>query len=92
MKVEFISYDGRYPSLCLCSTLKIKVDDVIYDIKDVSSGGTCGFHDRIDWESYVTEGEWVINSWPNEFPEEAKEQALDLFNSNVEWGCCGGCL
>jgi hypothetical protein len=41
----------------------------------------------------VNSGEWIINE--SEIPEKYKKYALEIdevFNDNVQQGCCGGCL
>ena len=56
------------------------------------SGGSCGFTDGYG-DSYVNQGEWEIDI--EELPEELKCYASEIdevFNANVEEGCCGGCL
>lgn len=95
--VEFVSYDGKYP--CLCSgTLHIKVNGKSYFFgphKPLgtfwNTGGECGW--RKKWEDpYTIRKEWEINV--EELPEELRPYAAEIdevFNDNVEWGCCGGC-
>lgn len=103
--VEFVSYSGKYPSLCMgCLTVKINGETVKFgaeysDGKFVmhnnsfwSSGGSCGFSGGYS-ESYCTSGEWKIDvqSIPKQYRKYASE--LDaVFNANVPYGCCGGCL
>ena len=56
-----------------------------------SSGG-CVTSDA-DWNFKVSTGEWRIsvNAIPEQFRELAEE--IDaVFNENVEYGCCGGCI
>ena len=57
-----------------------------------TDGGGCGFtNDYAD--SYVNKREWNIDA--ASLPEALKEyvdEIDDVFNSNVEHGCCGGCL
>jgi hypothetical protein len=107
--VRFVSYTGKYPCLCMgVLTLIIDnkeykfghdgkyhiskgYDDNNYD-KFWTSGGECGFENDYA-NSYVHEGEWVINE--NELPNEFKKYIYEIdevFNNNVEHGCCGGCL
>lgn len=46
-----------------------------------------------DWNFDVCEGEWVINV--DEIPEEFRKYATEIervFNDNVPFGCCGGCI
>ena len=45
------------------------------------------------WNANVDEGSWVIDV--NELPEKYRKYAMEInevFNDNVPWGCCGGCL
>ena len=56
-----------------------------------TSGGGCS-HDN-DWNWDVREGEWQIDV--NDLPEQFQDLACEIdevFNANVEWGCCGGCI
>lgn len=55
------------------------------------SGGRV-IHDD-DWNFEVVSGEWEIDV--EELPEQFKELADEIdrvFNENVEYGCCGGCI
>lgn len=101
--VKFISYDGKYPNLCRGKlVLEIDGEQVTfgdYDRKTKTenrrfwtSGGDCGFRNGYS-ESYVNSDEWVIDV--DEIPEQYRkyEEEIDrVFNENVEYGCCGGCL
>lgn len=56
-----------------------------------TSGG-CVTHDD-DWNFDVVSGEWEIDV--EELPKQFKELAEEIdrvFNENVEYGCCGGCI
>lgn len=98
--VKFISYSGAYPTLCF-GTLTLEIDGrvVTFGIhKDCdyykfwSSGGRCGFRNGYT-ESYVETDEWEFED--DEFPDEFLkyyDEIKELFNENVEYGCCGGCL
>lgn len=46
-----------------------------------------------DWNWDVRENEWEIdmNDLPQQFWDVAAE-IDEVFNSNVKWGCCGGCI
>ena len=88
--VEFISYDGDYPCLCM-GTLKIRVDGRLYSLKHaMHSGGRVGFDG--DWCEEVTQDEWSITL--EEFPElePYKDGITKVVNDNVQYGCCGGCV
>jgi hypothetical protein len=91
MKVEFVSYDGDYPNLC-SGTLVMSVDGNLwkFDSHSLSSGGSVSFDDN--WSEEVTDGEWGIHTWPDDYPEEAEDRTVELVNENVHWGCCGGCV
>lgn len=54
-----------------------------------SGGGIQADKDCID----VRHEEWTINA--DEIPEEFRKYAAEIdkvFNDNVPWGCCGGCI
>ena len=89
MKVEFISYSGKYPNLC-SGKLTVIVDGKEWVIDGLVSGGSVSFTDK--WEEIVEEGEWGISNWPKGFPEEAKAVVEFLVNEKVPHGCCGGCV
>lgn len=88
-RVEFVSYDGKYPCLCM-GILVLKVDGVEYIFSCLSSGGSARFDKK--WNGHVSKGRWSIKAWPEGFPEDCKEEAVDVVNKNVKYGCCGGCL
>jgi hypothetical protein len=99
--VKFISYSGDYPALC-GGILEIEVFGIIYrfgnNLHDKSlmnrfwnTGGSCGFTDNDD--TYIEKSEWEIDV--NRLPDILKGYAADIdkvFNANVPYGCCGGCL
>ena len=99
--VKFIEYTGAYPNLC-SGVLTIEVNGKRYRFgyeykgKNLlkpfwKSGGSCGFID--DYSSvFIEHGEWIIDEGklPNELVPYVDE--IDkVFNSNVPFGCCGGC-
>ena len=97
--VRFVSYTGKWPNLCR-GILTLEIDGVEhrfgYDSgqhgKFWSSGGECGFSGNYTG-SYVHAGEWKIDA--QLLPEELKcyvAEIDEIFNSNVVYGCCGGCL
>lgn len=98
--VKFVSYDGRYPNLC-GGMLVLEIDGVQYRFhpykytKDKSifpsfwsSGGNLNFdHDN------AIRGEWHIHI--TDIPEQIQKYATEIdrvFNNNVPYGCCGGCI
>lgn len=57
-----------------------------------STGGSCGFRGHYS-DPYVTHGEWNIDV--EYLPDEIKQYAHEInevFNDNVDYGCCGGCI
>lgn len=106
-RVEFVSYDGEYPNLCRgVLVLRIDGEEVrfndydheTYRSKDGTypkfwcSGGECYFAG--DYTApVVCGGEWEIDV--EDLPEKFRDLATEIdrvFNSNVEHGCCGGCI
>lgn len=91
-KVEYVSYDGKYP--CLCSgTLLIKVDGKSYTLKHamISGGYIMGGPDT-DWDMWAEQGEWDIDLEECPELEPYKEEIIRVVNENVQYGCCGGCI
>lgn len=67
-----------------------KYDDDNYD-EFWTSGGDCGFSGT--GKEIVSQGEWRIDV--EALPDELKKYAAEIdevFNVNVPFGCCGGCL
>lgn len=90
-KLEFVSYNGKYPILC-SGDLVLSLDgkNISFPSHCLSSNGSVYFDD--EWNDYVEHGDWSIEYWPEGFPEQLKEIALALVNENVPHGCCGGCV
>lgn len=87
-----IRYDGSYPNLC-SGTLVVIVDgerEWVFPAHSLHSGGSVSFDEH--WSEDVTSGSWSINDWPESFPEDLKDEVLDVVNSEVSHGCCGGCV
>lgn len=106
--VEFISYTGEYPNLCSgVLTVRIDGKEVRFghDYNKFESWKTDGNYDAFwasggetgfigDYEDdYVMSDEWllILEILPNEYKDYADE-LIDMFNENVPYGCCGGCL
>lgn len=98
--VKFVSYTGKWPSLCNgVLTLEIDGEEITFGYgfhsKDKpkyypfwSSGGGINLNYEGTWK-----GEWRIDA--NEIPEQFRKYATEIdevFNNNVPWGCCGGCI
>lgn len=88
--IEFVSYDGRYPCLCM-GTLKIKVNGKLYsfDHAMISGGYICKDN---DWSMWATQGDWEVDLFEHPELEPYKEEITRVVNENVENGCCGGCI
>lgn len=50
------------------------------------------YSDEGHYDFNCTEGEWKINKFPENFPEELKGAVLSAVNANIPLGCCGGCI
>lgn len=100
-RVEFVDYTGDYP--CLCSgEVTLKIDGQVVKFVDykceseesgkpylsLTSGGHCYFDD--EWNDHVIDGPWRIDLDPRY--AELEDEILEVINSNIPWGCCGGCL
>lgn len=97
--VEFVSYTGRYPNLC-SGVLTLKIDGTEYQFKPYGYDGKTTF--RHFWCSGggiegnyegTYQGEWQIHS--DDIPEQFRKYASEIdavFNRNVPFGCCGGCI
>lgn len=91
--VEFVSYDGAFPSLCYGQLiLKINGQEQKFPEGCLRSGGCVRFDD--DWREHVETGKWSID-----FPEELEEklepfrkEIEECINENIRPGCCGGCV
>lgn len=103
--IKFIKYTGEYPNLCY-GILTLDIDgDIVefgYDYNDLNykfryppfwvSGGCCRFNEDYS-EAYVSQEPWELNDF--NIPEKYKylsHELIDIFNENVHYGCCGGCL
>ena len=88
--VEFISYDGKYPCLCM-GTLTIKVNGKTYWLNNKMISGGCIMRDG-DWNMWSEYGDWEIDLEKYPELEPYREEITQVVNDNVEQGCCGGCI
>ena len=88
--VEFISYDGKYPCLCM-RTLTIKVNGKTYWLNNTMISGGCIMRDG-DWNMWSEYGDGEIDLEKYPELEPYKEEITQVVNDNVEQGCCGGCI
>lgn len=86
-----IIYNGKYPCLCQGELIVI-VDNIEYIFPDncLISGGSCFISD--DGDEEISEGDWTLDSYPDNFPENLKFEVLEKINECIPKGCCGGCL
>ena len=102
--VKFVSYDGKRPNLCTGTlVLNINGTDYSFGFTTVPGMSKCDFpmlwHSggRVlfdnDWNANVTSGRSQIDylDLPEQFREYADE-IDEVFNDNVPYGCCGGCV
>lgn len=102
-----MSYDGSWPSLC-SGELILEIDGKKYSFGNgwVDEYGMEWENDFFPfWESggcidrcsdvkiVVNKKAWKIDhsKIPEQFRKYEKE-IENVFNENVEWGCCGGCI
>lgn len=92
MRIE-IKYDGKYPNLC-SGKLIVNIDGKEYgdkeDIFQLVSGGYCRYNKSTSTNS-KGQGEWAIDIYPSDFPEDMKHIVLGEVNRLIPHGCCGGC-
>lgn len=100
--VRFVNYTGKYPNLC-SGILTLEIDGLEYTFgsvwkkpkPDFDSFWHTGGHVHADrnWNFNVKHGEWKINV--DDIPEQFRKYASEIdevFNSSVDYGCCGGCI
>lgn len=106
--VEFVSYTGDWPNACRgVLTLKIDGKEYKFGHKMKSYSLIEGEYKDDNYDSFWESGghvtlknggevytnEWIINI--DCIPEEFRKYAVEIdyvFNTNVRWGCCGGCI
>lgn len=92
--VKFIYYTGRYPNLC-GGILTLKIDGKIVKFgygADYPPFWESGGYIESNYSGAVS-GEWLIDV--SRLKEEYQKYAAeidDVFNDNVPFGCCGGCI
>lgn len=106
-KIMFVSYDGEYPCLCR-GQLVLKIGRRTYrfgtPFNDCLGELPPGAYPRF-WTSggnvrlfQIEQGKWesdIDGNVAKELPREVLDNIdciMDLFNSHVPYGCCGGCI
>lgn len=101
--MKFISYTGEYPNLCN-GVLTVEIDgkevkfghdycqpdDNNYE-KFWTSGGSVSFDEDYNEEVETNAWELDISELDEKFWDIAND-LIDIFNENVKYGCCGGCV
>lgn len=92
--VKFISYTGKWPNLCSgILTLEIDGKRARFGHGTLNGPFWCsggGLNPNYEG-AYTDEWEIDVKAIPVEYRKYAHE--IDrVFNENVEWGCCGGCI
>lgn len=98
--VNFVSYTGSYPNLC-SGVLTLEIDG-----KEITFGYGFNSKDKQTYDPFwisggglmpnyegAWQGKWQIDV--ERIPEQFRKYAAEIdqvFNDNVEWGCCGGCI
>ena len=108
MDIRFVSYSGDYPSLCCgilkltidgqrwvfdryCSEPEVDANGDIHSSPFWISGGCAGVDSECN--SFCITDPWELDA--EEIPEQLKgheDELIEIFNDNVPWGCCGGCI
>lgn len=88
--IEFVSYDGKYPCLCM-GTLIIRVDGETYRFKHamISGGNICKDD---NWNMWAVQDDWEVNLEEHPELEPYRKEIIRVVNENVSQGCCGGCI
>lgn len=104
MEIKFVNYTGSYPNLCSgVLTLLVNGKEVTFGPewkgaefpKFWASGGSCGFAGKGWTDEYVNTGRWFWSIFEADKLKEFlpyKDELMEIFNLNVPFGCCGGCL
>ena len=98
--VSYVSYTGSYPNLCR-GVLTLEIDG-----KEITFGYGFNYKDESTYGPFWSSGGGIMpnyeGAWQGEWqidveriPEQFRKYAAEIdqvFNDNVEWGCCGGCI
>ena len=103
MEIKFVSYDGDYP--CLCGgTLILNIDgeDYYFGNFRILNKDNDDHHFERFWmsgggisidEEITIHAKWKLKEYclPDFLLPYGKE-LINIFNENVRYGCCGGCI
>ena len=88
--IALVCYDGSYPNLC-SGTLIVATNGKVFTFPrhSLMSGGSVTFDEN--WgETNI--GDWEVREWPDDYPEDLKDDTIQMINAEIPQGCCGGCL
>lgn len=92
----FVKVDGKmisFGNYCLGKRGKTKDTGVPNYIAFWTPGGSVSFDE--DWDEEIDEAPWKLSFNAKDYPEDIQRlfpELLRVFNENVPWGCCGGCI
>lgn len=90
MNIKII-YDGEYP--CLCGgELQVQVEETLWDFGKWAIFSQGEIQQTEDGDYITIEGDWIVVSWPENFPQELKPLVEEAVNNQIPHGCCGGCI
>lgn len=90
MNIKII-YDGKYP--CLCGgNLQVQVEETLWDFGKWAIISQGWIQQTADNDYITIEGDWIVISWPDNFPQELKPLVEEAINNQIPHGCCGGCI
>jgi len=80
--ISIVCYDGRYPNLC-SGQLIVAANGKVFTFTKYSlrSGGNVLFDEN--WSEIVDEGKWSVGEWPEDYPENLKEDTVSAINGCV---------
>ena len=103
--VKFVSYTGRWPNLCR-GVLTLVIDgeickfghesgDFDFEKWKYKDGNFDAFWESGGEARYSGTTQYPWKVYQKKLPEHLEKYALEIdrvFNDNVHFGCCGGCL
>ena len=95
--IQFISYNGKYPTLCYGSLI-LNINNTQYSFEcALASGGKAYFPNGFTNDPVIEHGPWkkivILHSTSDiNFNDEELDYIIKLINEHVAHGCCGGCI
>lgn len=87
-----LKYSYSKYALC-CGDIEVHIIPLKKTFTDIflSSGGQIVSEDNEWCSMYAETGPWDV-ILPDDFPGEYSEELKELINTEIPWGCCGGCI